>query len=748
MTNFVLKKFKLKTLKIAVLSTIWTLLIPNALLSQVNEEEVLVPSIEGIIKIDGSGDEIQWEKATWTSNFWMWRPSDSLQAKKQTRFKIIRDEQNLYLLVEAAIDGTNFTTPNLKRDFSTFGVDYLTLLFDTFSDATNAFSFATNPLGIKADGLISGGNQDYRTSRNYAWDTKWNVETKIDETQYTAEFKIPFNSLFYDNKNPSWRFNIYRRNTQGNEHSIWIRTPQNQLIGNLAFMGKMVFEKPLKKARNPISVIPYLTGVTYQDFSNQDKKTSAGVGGDAKIPIGNALNLDLTLNPDFSQVEVDDQVVNLTRFAISLPEKRQFFTQNDDLFKDFGANRDVIPFFSRRIGVAKDLDGNTIENKIVAGGRLSGKLNSNLRIGFLNILTEADEKNEIPSNLNTVFTLRQKVFDRSNVSFFFIDRRTTDEYDFISEEERSNSVTGLEYNLASPDSKWVGRAFLHKSYTEGLTDDDVIAGMNLERNTLRHRASMEVIHGGEDFRSDLGFFRRTGFLKVSPAYTYRIYPKNPKVNQYEFAQRSFLIFNPALDYLLTDRWFFSSIRKSFLNSTSLNVRYTHRYEYLISDFDPTRSEGATPLPANSSYSFSEYEISYRSDQRKAFNFNTEIKYGSFYNGTKFSAENELSWRKQPIFNASMILNFNAIKLPDPYPSKNIWLISPKLDFTFSKTLFWTTFVQYNSQGENLGVNSRLQWRFAPLSDLFLVYNDNYISTDNFSPRYRSFNLKFTYWLNI
>ena len=371
-----------------------------------------------------------------------------------------------------------------------------------------------------------------------------------------------------------------------------------------------------------------------------------------------------------------------------------------------------------------------------------------MRIGFLNILTEADEKNEIPSNLNTVFTLRQKVFDRSNVSFFFIDRRTTDEYDFISDEERSNSVTGLEYNLASPDSKWVGRAFLHKSFTKGLTEDDVIAGMNLERNTLRHRASMEVIHGGEDFRSDLGFFRRTGFLKLSPAYSYRVYPKNPKVNNYDFSQRIFLVFNPAIDYQLTDRWFFSSIRKSFLNSTSLRVQYTNRYEYLINDFDPTRSDGSTPLPANSSYTFSEYEISYRSDQRKTFNFDTEIKYGTFYNGTKFSIENELNWRKQPIFNASMLLNFNAIRLPDPYPSKNIWLISPKLDFTFTKTLFWTTFVQYNSQGENLGVNSRLQWRFAPLSDLFLVYNDNYISTDNFSPRYRSFNLKFTYWLNI
>ncbi len=715
---------------------------------QTENKEVLVPTVSGPITIDGSGIEPQWQKASWQSDFWMWRPTDSLAAQKQTRFKIIRDENYLYLLVELETNGTNFTTPNLKRDFSTFGADYLTLLFDTFSDATNAFSFTTNPLGLKSDGLISGGNQDYRNSRNFAWDTKWNVETKIEETRYTAEFKIPFSSLFYDNKNNSWRFNIYRRNTQGNEHSIWIRTPQNQLIGNLAFMGKMVFEKPLKKARNPISIIPYLSGFRQQDFILNEKNSASGFGGDAKIPIGNALNLDLTFNPDFSQVEADDQVVNLTRFAISLPEKRQFFTQNDDLFKDFGANRDVIPFFSRRIGVAQDLEGNTIENKIIAGGRLSGKLNSNLRIGFLNILTEADERNEIPSNLNTVFTLRQKIFDRSNISFFFIDRRTTDDYEFVSKEEKKNSVTGLEYNLASPDSQWVGRAFLHKSFTEGLTGDDVIAGMNVERNTLKHRASLELIHGGADFRSDLGFFRRTGFVKFSPAYTYRLYPKNPNVINYDFSQRSFLILNPVLDYQLTERWLVSTVRKRYLDNTSLEFQFTNRYDYLFSDFDPTRSEEGEPLPADTAYTFSEYGISYRSDQRKAFNFNTEVKYGSFYNGTKFTIENELNWRAQPIFNASMILNFNAIRLPDPYPSKNIWLISPKLDFTFTKTLFWTSFIQYNSQGENLGINSRLQWRFAPLSDLFIVYNDNYISTDNFSPRYRSFNLKLTYWLNI
>lgn len=713
-----------------------------------DSKNYLVRTINSEINIDGIGDEIEWSKSKWESNFWMWRPTDSLQAKKQTRFKLIRNDKYLFILIESDTDGKNFNTPNLKRDFSTYPTDYLTLLFDTFNDGTNAFSFATNPIGLKADGLISGGNQNFRTDRNYAWDTKWNVATQINENSFVAEIRIPFSSFFYDNSQNFWRFNIYRGNTQINESSTWIKIPQNQLIGNLAFMGKMVFETPLEKGRNPISLIPYISSAAQKDFVNSIAKSNISLGGDAKIPIGNALNLDLTFNPDFSQVEVDDQVVNLTRFAISLPEKRQFFTQNDDLFKDFGENRDVIPFFSRRIGVAQDLDGNTIENKIIAGARLSGKLNSNLRLGFLNMLTDSDENNEIASNLNTVFTLRQKVFDRSNISFFIIDRRTIGEFDFINKQDEKNSVAGIEYNLASTDSKWVGRAFYHKSFTEGLEGDDQIIGARIQRNTLRNRISTGFIHGGEDFRSDLGFFRRTGFMKITPEYTYRVYPKNPDVNSYSFTQRGFFVYDTSRNYLMTDRVYKTTIRKSFLNSSSLSVEYNNRYVYLTSDFDPTRASDGTKLPSNKGYSYDDVEFSYRTDQRKRLNLDSKISYGTFYNGTKFTFENEVKWRKQPIFNASMIINFNSIVLPNPYSSKNIWLISPKIDFTFTKTLRWITFIQYNSQGENLGINSRMQWRFAPLSDLFVVYTDNFISTDNFSPRNRSFNLKFTYWLNI
>ena len=146
-------------------------------------------------------------------------------------------------------------------------------------------------------------------------------------------------------------------------------------------MGKMNFEKPLGESKKPVSFIPYINGSIGKDFSQEKKLNNFDYGLDIKIPIGNSINVDLTLNPDFSQVEVDDQLVNLSQWELRLPEKRQFFTQNSDLFTDFGQERDAEPFFSRRIGISKDYEGNTVENKIINGIRLSGKLNDNLRIG-------------------------------------------------------------------------------------------------------------------------------------------------------------------------------------------------------------------------------------------------------------------------------------------------------------------------------------------------------------------------------
>jgi hypothetical protein len=711
-----------------------------------SQKKAFVKYTDQQVIIDGNGDDLAWDNIESNSSFWQWRPTDSIQAEKQTEFKAIMDDENLYFLVKAYTNSDDFLIPSLKRDFS-YNTDYIVLLFDTFNDATNAFSFASNPAGVKAEALISGGNTNPRNDRNYSWDAIWDVESSIYEKYLITEFKIPFKSLFFENQSKKWRFNIYRRNTEGNEHSTWIKTPQNLFTGNLGFMGDLDFEKPLNSSKKPISIIPYFNGLVSKNNEENTSLKSLFFGGDIKIPIGNSLNFDITFNPDFSQVEVDDEIVNLTRFEISLPEKRQFFTENSDLFNDFGNERDALPFFSRRIGVSKDIKGNSIENKIVYGARLSGKINKNLRIGFLNMMTEADEKNEIASNYNSVFTLRQKVFNRSNVSFFIIDRRTTKEFSFIDNGEKSNSVYGLEYNLASKDSKWTGRTFFHKSLTSS-NKEDASRGFLLKRDTRNHSLSIYNIFVGKSFKSDLGFYRRSGFVKNLFYYTYRHFPKNPKVINYEIQQFFALIYTPTKNNLITDRIYDFKAEVRYTNQTNLELEIKNYYQFLEDEFDPIKSENSVPLPAEVVYNYTDFILSHRSDGRKLFNFNSEVSYGSFYNGNKFSINNTLKWRKQPYVSLSLKLNYNNIILPKPYSSGELWLISPKFEFTFTKKLFWTSFVQFNSQNDNLGINSRLQWRFAPLSDLFIVYNDNYFTSDNLIPRFRSFNIKLTYWLNI
>ena len=219
---------------------------------------------------------------------------------------------------------------------------------------------------------------------------------------------IPLTSFKFKEGETKWRFNSYRLDMQGNERTTWMPIPQNQRIFNLAFMGDMVFEKGLGKSRTPFAFIPYVNGIAAKDYENNQDLSNFKVGADAKLAIGNSLNLDLTINPDFSTVEVDNFITNLTRFEVALPERRQFFIDNSDLFGNFGGRRDANPFFSRRIGIATDTAGNTIENRIIGGARLSGKINNDLRLGFLNIQTEEDEANGIASNNNMMLALQQK----------------------------------------------------------------------------------------------------------------------------------------------------------------------------------------------------------------------------------------------------------------------------------------------------------------------------------------------------
>lgn len=714
--------------------------------AQVNKKSVYVKYTQDDITIDATLDEKAWSLAEPAKDFYNYFPSDTTLAKAQTEIRFLFDDENLYVGIKVYAAGNDYIVPSLRRDFRASGNDNITLLFDTFNDATNAFVFGSNPMGVKREILLAGGGNDV-SGFNIAWDAKWFAESKIHDNYYILEWAIPLYAFKYREGETQWRFNSYHFDTQTNERNTWINIPQNQPIFSLAYMGDMIFERPLGKSKSPIWVAPFVNGFSGKDYESNQVNNSFSFGGDARLTVGNSMNLDLTVNPDFSQVEVDQQVTNLTRFEIGLPERRQFFIENSDLFGDFGNDRDSNPFFSRRIGIAKNKDGKTIENKIIAGARLSGKLNNNLRVGLLNMQTQEDLENEIPSVNNMVISLQQKVFSRSNLNFLFINKQATKDYAFLAPEDRYNRVVGVDYRLASADNTWSGRYFFHKSFSPGVSSKDFSAGFNTAFNNRRLGIRLSGVFVGDNYRSDLGFIRRTDIFKANPQFEVKFWPEKGAIQRHALQFIPIFLWRPELNFELSDYTIITRWRVNFRNTSELRVSMFNRLTKLYNPFDPTGTEGGIELPGNEKYYYTNLEVDYQSDRRKVISYQFAPSIGRFYNGHRYSAKGSLNWRAQPYLSGSIQMQMDRIELPAPYPSATILLVGPRFDVTFSKSMFWATFIQYSNQRQNFSINTRLQWRFAPLSDLFIVYNDNY-DTTLFSPRFRSINLKLTYWLNI
>ena len=494
------------------------------------------------IVLDGKMDEDVWTKAKESNSFWQYFPTDSILAKYSTSIKIVYDDDNLYVGMKAEGVDSNFVVSSLKRDFFGPSTDNVSVVFDTFKDRINAYTFGASPYGVQREALVSEGGST-RNSFNPTWDVKWYAESTINDNHYTVEMSIPFSSIKYPEGSKSWRFQAYRFNLQSNELSTWARVDQSQILVNLGFFGTLEFEKPLKKSKTPLYVIPYINGLASKDFELNQTNKSFAYGGDSKIAIGNGMNLDVTVNPDFSNVEVDDIIANLTRFEISLPEKRQFFIDNNDLFGGYGSFRDAIPFFSRRIGIAKDSAGNTIQNKIIGGVRLSGKLDQDWRLGFLSIQNQEDLQNQIASNNNTMLTLQRRIFSRSQIGVFAINRQAFKEYDFLSEEDKFNTVVGFDSNLVSPDNTWSSNIYMHKSYQPGDNKGNLSSRIRVQYNTREWRIFSDAVFVDRDFRSDLGFIPRNGIVKQGSSVGRTYYPKTGKSNSHNLRVFNFMWFS-------------------------------------------------------------------------------------------------------------------------------------------------------------------------------------------------------------
>ena len=452
------------------------------------------------------------------------------------------------------------------------------------------------------------------------------------------------------------------------------------------------------------------------------------------------------------------QVTNLDRFEIFFPERRQFFLENSDLFGSFGGGR-VNPFFSRRIGVAVDTSTDTnIPNAILYGARVSGKLNNKTRVGLLNMQTASDQQNDLPSFNYTVTALERTVFGRSNIAFLFVNKQALNQEKYGETYDNYNRVAGIEYRLASNDNRWSGKTAFHTALTKTDEKDKYFHMTRLQYNVRSFRVEWAHLITGNGFDAQVGFVPRKDIALFSPEAELKFYPKMKQITEHSIGFDTRWIYklgaddNEVLeDFGLADQNTELEWRINFSNFYRLNFFVNRNRILLLDDFDPTRlQEEDVFLPGGNIYKYINYGFSFNTDSRKPFSFSVRPTFGGFYNGTRIGVNTDISYRIQPYGSIALSANYNKITLAAPFVPTNLWLVGPRIDLTFTKKLFFTTFVQYNNQQDNLNINARFQWRFKPVSDFFIVYSNNYI-TDQFSQfetRNRAIVAKLTYWLNL
>ena len=704
-----------------------------------------VKSITEKIKIDGILDEKTWQEGKKVGDFWQYFPKDSIKALQQTEVKIAVDEKNIYVAAKCYSKGKDYIVTSNRRDFRAGGNDNISFVFDTFNDKTNATLFGMNAYGVMREALISNGGSS-NDFFNTFWDNKWVGASKIYDGYWTCEMAIPLSTLRFSEGSERWNFLSYRFDTQSNETSSSVRIPQVQLIFNLAFTAPMHFEKPLRKSGANISLIPYVAASSLRDFekNNPSSGNKLTVGGDAKVAITSGLNLDLTVNPDFSNVEADRQVTNLTRFDISYPEQRQFFLENSDLFTNFGSDN-ANPFFSRRIGIAQDsTSGINVQNAINFGVRVSGKLNDNWRVGIMGVQSAEDKFKGISATNYIVGAIQRKIFSRSNIAFIYVDKNTL--HPEIGKVLNSyNRVAGLEYNLATIDNRWAGKLYHHLSYSSVNQSNNFSHGGNLSYFSRKFRFDWAHEWVGKGYNAEVGFVPRNDFLHMAPLARLNFYPNGKLINRFDIGS-SYDVTSVA-GFGMTDRQISAGWSVNFQNTARLFLlfanNYTFQYNY---KFNPLRDNKETSvLPIGSELNYNNLKFDYTSNQRRKVGLLLSGVIGEYFNGTIASFSGSASYRYQPY--GSVTLNYTYNHITSPTAKNDIFLIGPKIDLTFTKSVFWTTFVQYNSQFDNLNINSRFQWRFAPVSDFFLVYTDNY-NTFNGLAKNRAIFAKITYWFNV
>lgn len=684
----------------------------------------------GPVKIDGVLDEPVWRDAPVAKDFIQNEPSEGEPATEDTEVRVVYDDDNLYIGVFATDRSPNEILVNeLKKDFRTESTDAFEVVLDTFRDERNGFMFATNPMGAKWDAQMVNEGREINSN----WDGVWDVRTRIGEGGWYAEMVIPFRTLkFGTDGTQTWGINFLRRIRRRNEDTYWSPLPRIYRITRVSLAGTLENLTGLRPGHN-LRLKPYgaMNMATVRDAAT----TGDPDGGlDAKLGLTTGLTLDLTVNPDFAQVEADEQQINLTRFSLFFPEKRDFFLENSGVFqfgpgdRPMGAaagggggggaggqqrgrqnttNNDLILFFSRRVGLSDE--GQPIP--IVGGARTTGRAGG-YTIGALNL--QQAGKGASPSTNFTALRLRRDILANSDVGVMFLNKDEAGAH--------YNRAAGADANVRVFNYLQFG-GFVAKTFSPvneaGASGQDVATNtiVSWRDNFWDLRASYLTI--GERFNAEMGFVPRTGVDKTELFAGYHWRPRAVKGWLRDvFPHWQFLDFQRRTGGL-DSRYVDWHLPITLQDGTFIEGGVNPNTEDIAAAFTVNRRLGIRIEPGR--YDFNEYFLLWRTNSSAALSVNGRYSIGDFYDGYRRTYQLGLTTRMNERLTLSATGSVNDIDLPQG--AFTTTLVSGRLDFSFSTRMFVNALLQYNTDARQWSSNVRFNLIHHPLSDFFLVYNE-------------------------
>lgn len=703
------------------------LIVPFWIIAGFAQNSPTIAFSEENVVIDGKLIEPIWTQLTKSTGFYNYLPTDEGLAKNQTSVGLYHDGEYLYVGATYHDSVPRNQIGSLKRDDLTNSVvnsDTFVMILDTQNQQQSAYYFAVNIGGAQTDGLIERiGDLDGYTI-NTSWNAVWNAKTGTQGQKKTYEIKIPMKALNYNLDNPLFGVQFYVRDIKNNSWTILKNVKRNFRLFDLRFTEKYTLDRLPQLSPSRFALTPSIT-LNYQEDIIEDRNGSTMKPSlDVQYNLTSSLKLDATLNPDFSQIDVDQQVTNLTRFAVFFPERRNFFLENSDLFSNLGIEG-VNPFYSRRIGADSD---------IRFGLKLSGNISPKTRLGLLNVQT--NQENESSAQNYSTLVGEQQLGKNFTATAFLINRQETDNFNFLNE---YNRVAGANMNYKSNNNKWIGLVNLSTSQNDGISGSSNFYNTGIWYNTRGLSWNVGLRNVGKNYLADVGFVPRLnnydavndtivreGYsqLDTGAALT-KFYSEDSDFNffRYLFANNSTYWDEEGK---LNQSTSFYNAALLFKDFSAVYINMYHDYVNLKYAFDPLNN-GNVVEPDQ--YDYFRARMGYNSVTNKKLFYSGYVEHGAYYDGTNSSLLATLNYRLLPIANISASYEINVVDL-HALGNKTFHLARFIGEVFFTNRLNWTTYVQYNTQFDNFNINSRVQWEYKPLSYAYLVITNNH--NQNFS----------------